>query len=154
MRKIISLLTVILMCLVGSSCRYLQGSNYTIAYRYLGDEKVYISAESEKGTRFSAGLFNHYGRTAHNSVNFHPPKEVYLSWRVLEGKRKGQVIKKTIELRKNIPSVFSIYNYDTIYFNIDDKDNVILTFELCDEESNWPEYTSEGKKLPKNWWKK
>ena len=153
MKKVTGLITMFLMCLFGSSCRYLQEPNYKISYRYLGDEEIDVSAESEKYHNFGCGSLA-YGGTRHMGVNFYPPKEVYLSWEILTGSRKGQIIKKTIELRENIPSVFSIYNYDTIYFNIDDKDNVILTFELCDEEANWPEYTSEGKKLPKNWWGK
>jgi len=104
-----------------SSCCLFTGKNYNVGFRNIGTHNLFVTS----------GIIENYAPTvALNPRSYKDsgslngiPESVTIKWK----KESGEIIERKVRLKENLLSRFG--NNDTIVFNINDNDEVILSFE-------------------------
>jgi hypothetical protein len=124
-----------------SSCCLFTVNRYGVGFRNIGEHKIDVFFTSKIGNYTPpvgilppsknglAGSGSHYGL----------PETVKIKWR----KENGEIIERDVKVKENMPEDFS--NGDTIIFNINKDDEVVLSFEV--RKSKFNEVDSNGNKV-------
>ena len=132
------LLTVLLL----NGCAIFRSINYSAAFRNIGTKDIWVYQTYIGKCPFSAGILP--PNTEKTTLSFYEPIPdiVLVKWK----NGNGEIIEKDVKVKENIPSRFRS-DRDSIIFNIDGNDNVILSFRLKVAKYKWEEIDSEGNRI-------
>ena len=124
-----------------SGCAMFRPINYSIAFKNTGNEKIWVYPTLVGKQRLGAGVLVPSARSVSSDFKL-VPEQVNVKWK----NGREEIIEKTVEVKKNIPRRFRS-DRDCIIFNIDDDDNVIMTFSIKVGKYKWEDIDSEGNKV-------
>lgn len=123
---IVCVLVGITMIILFSSCHVFTLDSYNVGFRNLSGHEVNVFHTSKIGNyappvgTLSGWQKGIAGSGSHCGI----PPSVTIEWE----KGDGKVIEKEVKVEENMPQGF--WNGDTIIFNINDNDDVVLSFQM------------------------
>ena len=131
------LLTVLLL----NGCAIFGSTNYSVAFRKIGKSKIWIY-RTKIGEHWAPCGSLAPGGFAGSSNYLTIPDIVQIKWK----NGNGKIIEKDVKVKENLPSRFR-RDRDCIVFNIDDNNNVILSFKIKVAKYKWEEIDSKGNRV-------
>lgn len=114
--------SLIAICVI-TSCSFATITTYGVLFRNIGENNLYVSTRGVIGNyEPPVGVLNSgFERSSGNHIGI-----PYLVTVIMK-RNHGTIIERTVKVKENIPSRFG--NNDTIVFNINDNDEIILSFK-------------------------
>jgi hypothetical protein len=116
-------------------------NSYHASYRNIGKHDIYVYDTFLGKSPFGCGILI-AGSMADSFPYCDIPESVKIKWK----KENGETVEREVRVKENLPKGF--WNGSTMVFNINDKDEVILSFEV--RSSKFQEIDSKGNEVDFN----
>ena len=105
-----------------SSCCLFTVNKYDVAFRNIGTHSLFVTSEKIGNYIPPIGILI-AGAYAGSGGHLGIPESIKIKWK----KDNGEIVEREVKVKENLPTRFG--NNDTIIFNINDNDDIILSFE-------------------------